>query len=363
MFVHTVKLLPVRHRRVTTFFATDPLYDDQPTEWNLETYRMLAPGVKIIRADNLLNRGGADLFAIKSELDGAPRMLPEVLTELWRNREVPAEALPELLRTFGPEFSHQRDFAPVLGRRGAGLWMLGLGGALLAALLAISTFFFLFGRNLFQAQPTTAFVQTTMAAWLAEPMRAHAHVNLSATDPKTGFPAVAAVPALAAADLPADFRPTPERFFVPTPTASGVRNPRPGNFTLVRVQARDEQRLVFSSGYARSQLPRVFLGGQVIPTAELALPPAALTQVRAGAQALNENLVLLQEASFRPRGRSPDFFVMLWTLPLILLIFPLGFIVVGLILRPRRGARLRQLRDLRRRLGLPEPTTATAVPR
>ena len=353
------KLVPVRHRRLATFLAPEPGHDrddggsrrepsasPEVEEWNVETYRLAAPGTKILRP-GMGMVDTADRLAIKSEADGVPRMLPEVLGFLWQNGEVAPEVLPELLHRLGPEFSRKRDFDPVLGRVRTWGRMTTLGfGAVLALLLAAFTLSRLFPRGVSRGPE---FMPTTVEAWLAEPMR-----------PGVFVVAQGAVAASAVAELPADYRPPPEGFEAP-----GGYGGIPG-YHLARVQATVEQRLVLVSDYERTLLPRVYPGGVAVPTETLALPAAALVEIGAGARGLNTALVLANHVIPKPprSWRAPfagsEY---LWVIPVLLLALTALPITLGsLILGARRARRHRQVRGLRQRLGLPAdpPTTATA---
>lgn len=338
MFVHNVPLFPVRHRRIGTFLAPDPLHGGRETEWNIETYRMQARGVKIVRARTAPGDAGrpaaGDRLAIKSELDGEPRMLPDAIAALWKTGEVPAPALPEILRTFGPGLAHPRDFEPILNRTGGSRWpkVAAVVFALMLALGAAGAALYAAKRR-FPPAPRTEFIQQPTAAWLATPMRPGVWVS-------TDGP----ISALSRTELPPDYRPPADRF-------DNVAT-RPG-YTLARVQAAREQRLVLVSDYERTLLPRCYPSGVAVPTADLALPPAVLAQASLGARALNANLVLGNHLAPKTPTRPMDALAHLWILPVVLAIILSPALLVATILWRRIAARRQQVRDLRRRLGLP----------
>lgn len=357
MFVYPhARLVPVRHRRLATFFAPEPEHADNgsdepaPTssstveEWNIETYRLAAPGTKILRPGMMGMVDRVDRLAIKSEADGCPRMLPEVLGFLWQNGEVPSAALPELLHRLEPELRGKRNFDPVLGRSRAWARMTAWGfGAVVALLLSAFALSRLFPPGSFHGPE---FVQTTLERWLTEPMRPGVFVVTQG-----------AVPAAAVVELPADYRPPPEGF--DTPGGYGGIS----GYSLARVQAPGEQRLVLVSDYERTLLPRVYPGGVAVPTETLALPAGTLAEIRAGARGLNTALVLGNHVIPRtPRSWRAPFTgsEYLWVAPMLLLgLAALPITLGGLVVGVRRARRLRQVRGLRQRLGLPEnPPTA-----
>ncbi|MBV9657921.1 MAG: hypothetical protein JO295_07405 [Verrucomicrobia bacterium] len=346
--MHTVKLVPVRHRRIGVFLAPDPAHGGAQAEFNVETYRLLAPTVKIVRP-GIGTAGGLDVFAIKSEIDGAPRLLPEVLSALWRGGEVPTEALPELQFRLGPEFQHPRDFDPVLERRSAQRFFWLAVGALLA-LVAAGLLLTLGGDWLGRSSRSAKleFQSVSLANWLSQPLRSNIFYNTTE-------------PVRALATVPLDntgYAPPAERFETPPPPV--VRGGTPPGYTLARVQATGEQRLVLVSDYERSLLPRVFLNGRAFPTETLALPSDALNRIAAGAQGLNDQLILCNHVTPRTHRDGFDVSIAIWVGLLIagLVLLPLAFI--ALIVWVRQIKRRGQLRALRVRLGLPDRTSSAA---
>lgn len=347
MFVHRVKLVPVRHRRLSTFFVPAPVATvshAEPEEWNLETYRLMPVGTKILRGTGFGT--GSDRLAIKSERDGLPRMLPEAISALWQRGEVPIEALPPLLATFGPELTKPRDFEPVLSRSKG--WQLLPWIALFLVLTLVPLAVFLFYR-IPAKPPGTMYEITTLERWRAGPMRPGILVSTSGP-----------LPALASVTLPAAYRPPAENFSDPV---SGNPQEMPV-YALARVQAENEQRLVLVSGYEHGLLPEVYPSGIALPTDQLALPAASLAAVSAGARDLNPSLTLCNHVMPKVRGMGLNG----TTLAIIGVMLASGLAFVALLVGIlggvhllRRAARHRQLRGLRRRLGLPENPPAAAV--
>ncbi len=343
MFLHTVHLVPVRHRRVGVFFAPDPVHDHADTEFNIETYRLLPQGTTIVRP-GLATVAGHDRFAIKSEIDGEPRFLPEVLAFLWGNREVPAEALPELHAQLAGDFSRPRDFEPILARRARHRWLRLVALAACVALAAVFVWMVYGPGNVAPSAGDGRLeeLELTGAEWLAQPMRPHAFLS-SADDP---LPALAVVPLGAAG-----YAPPAARFDVPP-------DPAGAGYALARIQAADERRLVLVSGEEMSLLPRVSLNGAVIPAADLDLPEAALANAAGGdAQALNTTLVLCNHVVPRQKAAATGMTWELagWLVIVFGIVLVTPFTIVVIVLWRRQVKRERQLRTLRQRLGLPDP--------
>lgn len=123
-FVFTIPgLVRVHQRTETSFRADDPWNGGASTDWNVDAFRWFG--------ENLGGRGSAwsgyDIFALRSEIDGEVRFLPETLTVLWQQGRVPAAALPGLLAEESASLSRV-DFAHFLHRR--------YGGRILAFLIA-----------------------------------------------------------------------------------------------------------------------------------------------------------------------------------------------------------------------------------
>ena len=350
-----VEYLPVRHRRLGVFFAPDPNHGDVHAEWNLESYRLLPRGTRVVRARVGSSAPGVERLAIKSEEDGEPRFLPDVLALLHRGGEVPAEALPGLLHLLGPGLGRRpRDYEPILARSGA--WrVVGLLGLLVLAVLALA------GASLFLPTVRHALGEPTGRtgrgvvmlqgvngpAWLASPMRADTFLTTS------DF-----VPALGTAVLPGGYWPPRDRFNPPPPPGSDLNPP---GFTLARVAARpggvSEERLVLCNSYERSLLPRVLLRGEVVPLADLALPAATLDEIGRGARNLNPTLVLCQNVTLRNAGPAVEWIWIVLAISIVGSLMVLTFTIPGLLIWRRQANRRRQVRELRAKLGLPEPVT------
>ena len=355
-----VEMVPVRHRRLAVFFAPEPRPSGgtvvPAVEWNLEGYQLAPRGTKIIRAGAGRRLRAAERLALKSEADGVPRFLPDVLSVLYRGGEVPAEALPGLLQLLGPTLGrHRRDFEPVLARSRAWRTVALLG-------LVLFTVFGLAGAAFWLPEPVRAVVfgpgggggpvrvlSVDGPGWLATPMRA-----------ATALTTADFAPALATAELPAGYGPPPGQFEPPPPPGAD-RNP-PG-FTLARVAATGgggEERLVLCNSYERQLLPRVLLRGQVVAAADLALPAATLAQIGRGARNLRADLVLCQGVSRRHPPSGARAFLAAVALVLGALL-TLPTTVLALVIWRRQAVRRRQVRDLRAKLGLPAPPVAAAV--
>lgn len=103
-----IKLAPLRVRTVGGFRAPDPWNAGQVTDFNLEAYKMVPKGAR--RPQGVW--GGKELYGIRSEIDGAERMLPDSLGVLCIEGRLSKEALPRLLFEMAPTL-RKRDFHPL----------------------------------------------------------------------------------------------------------------------------------------------------------------------------------------------------------------------------------------------------------
>jgi len=105
------KLAPRRARTEARFRAADPWNGEAPAELSIEAYYYVPEHVR--EASAPWRWCDTPLYALRSEIDGVERFLPEALGRLWREGKVPAEALPGLLREMEPELEEE-DFQPLL---------------------------------------------------------------------------------------------------------------------------------------------------------------------------------------------------------------------------------------------------------
>jgi len=108
------KLVPRRVRTEARFRAADPWNGDAPAELSIEAYYYVPEHVREATAP--WHWCDTPLYALRSEIDGTERFLPEALSRLWKEGKVPAEALPQLLREMEPELEED-DFQPLLEAR------------------------------------------------------------------------------------------------------------------------------------------------------------------------------------------------------------------------------------------------------
>src|ERR1700744_1154712 len=114
---------PMLARREGTFSAGDPWNGGRQAQFTIEVHRMAqkAAAQAIARNRKLLQGGnkvllGADLFSIRSSIDGRSHRLPESLAELLREKRVAANALPRLLHELEPSL-RKSDYWPLLHSR------------------------------------------------------------------------------------------------------------------------------------------------------------------------------------------------------------------------------------------------------
>jgi hypothetical protein len=105
------KLVPRRARTEARFRAADPWNGEAPAELSIEAYYYVPEHVR--EASAPWRWCDTPLYALRSEIDGAERFLPEALSRLWREGKVPAESLPRLLQEMEPELEEE-DFQPLM---------------------------------------------------------------------------------------------------------------------------------------------------------------------------------------------------------------------------------------------------------
>jgi hypothetical protein len=110
---------PVRVKTAASFTAVDPWNQDRVTSFKLDEYLLMLGGASVKESTKAT---GTDFKrALRSEIDGVERWLPDSLSELWRTKRVPTEALPRLLKEAEPSLK-PGDYAVVL--RNKARWIL-----------------------------------------------------------------------------------------------------------------------------------------------------------------------------------------------------------------------------------------------
>jgi hypothetical protein len=111
-----VRAVPRWVRTAQRFAAADPWHRSAPTELSVEAYIMLDRRAQEITP--LMRAGAIEVFAVRSEIDGVARFLPDSLCHLWKSGKLPAESLPVLLHELEPGLV-KTDYRPILsGKRG-----------------------------------------------------------------------------------------------------------------------------------------------------------------------------------------------------------------------------------------------------
>jgi hypothetical protein len=93
------------------FVAPDPWNGGRSTEWSIEGYLHVPDHWQGLPASAMKKKSAS--YAIRSEIDGVERFLPDSLGHLVRTSAVPPAALPELLRELEPECK-EVDYKPML---------------------------------------------------------------------------------------------------------------------------------------------------------------------------------------------------------------------------------------------------------
>jgi hypothetical protein len=109
--IYNVKLKPARLRTEGKFTAPDPWNGGRSTEWSIEGYVWVPARWRGVPR-GMLKKPAAS-YALRSEIDGVERFLPDSLGHLVRTGGVPPAALPRLLAEIAPELS-KVDFKPML---------------------------------------------------------------------------------------------------------------------------------------------------------------------------------------------------------------------------------------------------------
>lgn len=130
------KLVPRRIRTEARFQAADPWNGNAPAEISIETYYHVPAHVREIPSPCRWDCN--PLYALRSEIDGVERFLPDALSHLWIAGKMPAEALPGLLREMEPDLA-KADFRPLMEATTERRWTAVLLAVLLAAVGLLMT--------------------------------------------------------------------------------------------------------------------------------------------------------------------------------------------------------------------------------
>ena len=110
---------PIRVKTAATFTAEDPWNQGRRSSFKLNEYLLLFSGTAVTESTKAT---GTDFKrALLSEIDSIERWLPDSLSELWRTKQVPTEALPLLLKEAEPTLK-SGDYTVVL--RNKARWLL-----------------------------------------------------------------------------------------------------------------------------------------------------------------------------------------------------------------------------------------------
>jgi hypothetical protein len=110
--IYKAKLKAARLRTEGRFTAPDPWNDGRSAEWSIEGYVWVPAHWRGV-PPRMLEKTAAS-YALRSEIDGVERFLPDSLGHLMRTSGVSLASLPRLLAEIGPQLS-KVDFKPMLG--------------------------------------------------------------------------------------------------------------------------------------------------------------------------------------------------------------------------------------------------------
>jgi hypothetical protein len=111
MFGVTAVMKPMRVKTAASFTTEDPWNLGRRSAFRLNEYLLLFSNAKVTE---LTKATGSDFKrALLSEADNVEHWLPDSLSELWRSKQVSAEALLRLLKEAEPTLK-QDDYAIIL---------------------------------------------------------------------------------------------------------------------------------------------------------------------------------------------------------------------------------------------------------
>jgi hypothetical protein len=142
-------IIPIRIRTVGKFWGPNPWKGAPSVEWSIEAYRMVQERYAALveqdpsgKAANFVAPKG-EALGIRSETDGSRYMLPGVLADLWRSKQVGDRELPRLIHAIEREMT-SRDYLPLYGAGASATmqyWSSGILGALGLASVEVYLYF------------------------------------------------------------------------------------------------------------------------------------------------------------------------------------------------------------------------------
>jgi hypothetical protein len=279
-----IKLYPRRYRTAAQFVAPDPRNGNRATPFTLEAYKMVLQSALLGPAPN--PRRGRDRFAVRSEIDGVERFLPDSLNKLWEAGRIQANAIPRLLAAIQPSL-RAADYRWVPGLRIHVAYGLFFGLFLLACLLGAAAGPLLGTR----ARPEHAPLQLPASEWLARPQveGQFVQVGLDRAIVVQGSVDVEFVPSVPEGLMP--FLSYPE-----------------GHYSVAWVNAAEGSRLLLfprqmSPGVTHSSSTAVT--GVTLAPASIGLPPAALDDVRRLSPQVDASLITCESWQWMDFRETP----------------------------------------------------------
>jgi hypothetical protein len=255
VYVVSIALEPRRLETVTTFQAADPWNGGAAADFELDRYKMMPAGARVVRAGSVW---GNDVYGIRSRLDGVDRILPEALSELYQTRRVEPEQLPRLYAALQPTL-RTNDFQPLLHVQihkyvAAAFVVL----ALVLALLAIT------------AGGGHTSTRLPLREWLARPQ----------VDGESIL-----------TDAPVDIKGMTEANFTPLLPPKLFAMPASGRYLLAAFPAGDGHRLLLAPAEQVGALPHLALMGVTVSPASIGVPESALAELRRALPNVDTRLV------------------------------------------------------------------------
>ena len=128
-----------RIKTETSVLAADPWNQDRSAPFAIEDYMYLVRGQPL--KPGAKSPSGFYILGLRSDIDGVERIMPESLSILWRNKQVPSEALPRLLKQIQPSLGPRDHFLFLQNNMMAiSIWVLWAVFALMAGAFMLLPF-------------------------------------------------------------------------------------------------------------------------------------------------------------------------------------------------------------------------------
>lgn len=307
-----ILLVPRRMKTVGRFTAPDPWNGNAPAEFTIEAYRLFNSGTRVLRDTRGL--GLAYLYGISSEIDGADRILPEALAELWRRGEVAPEKLPSMLAQVAPALKPE-DYRVWIGTK-LHWWYLGA-----VALVLLGTIWFIARAWPKEGWDVAGLPRDMkLADWLNTPMRVGHDVRV-----RDQFPTPAGMQRARGLRPPEIYRELQEDH----------------EHLLIWLKDARGHRLLIKRASDYDPRAAIVPDGIVVPTKEIGLDDATGKALAESVPGLDVDTALWN-GLYQPKAGSRQTVQFLAGFEVIILLI---FLITGAIVMRRVGIRKRQMRE------------------